>query len=511
MRAIPRFGFLKWHALDFVGVCRVLSAAICSCRGSFLRQVIAIMLLSITDPDSVALRRQASAIAVLVVVVTGTATILKPMPARAEMPWAGWFGEGDPVGSPKWWKKHKQDAKFEVGKGYQVEGVEGYFDGQGRPLDRPVATEDSPHPDVDGEPGKGLAPGLDPRVAYGKMKSAMGLGPNDQIANKMFLEGERLFEAKRYRAAASEYASAADRAVDLRIREDALFMMAESYYFDDRCIKARDAYNELADKFPSTRYLDTLVVRQWAIARYLEAYAHNKYDMPMTPNAWDKTRPWFDTKGHAIKTYENIRLNDPTGPRADDAIMATAGIHFRGKRYEDADYHYELLRREYPRSEFQFEAHLLGLQSKLRKYQGSDYDGTPLEEAQSLVKQLRMNFGSQLSADDRERLQTVSAQLHQELASRDMKMARFYDGTKNYGSAKTYYAEVINKYPDSELAAQARERITQLASEPESPEKRLAWFVERFPKSKEHAAMANVPEIKNGTLLAQPPADTTTR
>jgi outer membrane protein assembly factor BamD (BamD/ComL family) len=297
----------------------------------------------------------------------------------------------------------------------------------------------------------------------------------------------------------------------MRIKEDALFMLGESYYFDDKCIKARDAYNELADKYPSTRYLDKIVEREWAIARYLEAYANAHYDAPMTPNAWDKTRPWFDTMGHAVKTYENIRMNDPTGPRADDAIMATAGVSFRGNRFHDADYHYELLRKEYPRSEFQFEAHLLGLQSKLRKYQGSDYDGSPLEEAQVLVKQLRTNFGSQLSGEERERLQTVSAQLHQELASRDMQMAQFYDGTKNYGSAKTYYAEVINKYPDSEFAQTAKSRMTELAVLPEFPEKRLAWFVDMFPESQEQAAMANVPEIRDGTLLAQPPADTTTR
>ena len=82
---------------------------------------------------------------------------------------------------------------------------------------------------------------------------------------------------------------------------------------------------------PSTRYLDKLIDREWEIARYLEAYANAHYDGPMTPNAWDKTRPWFDTIGHAIKTYENIRMNDPTGPRADDAIMATANIYFRAR------------------------------------------------------------------------------------------------------------------------------------------------------------------------------------
>ncbi len=434
-----------------------------------------------------------------------------PVSAPTQWPWTGLFGEGDPVGSAKWWKKHKKKAEFHAGKGYTVAGVDGYFDGMGRPIDRAVTEASGPPPDSDVDPDKGLAPGLDPRAVYGKMKSAVGLGPNDQVAHEMFMEGERLFEAKRYHAAADEYASAADRAVDMRIKEDAMFMLAESYYFDDRCIPARDAYNELADKYPSTRYLDKLVEREWAIARYLEAYANAHYDAPMTPNAWDKTRPWFDTMGHAIKTYENIRMNDPTGPRADDAIMATAGVYFRSGRFDDADYHYELLRKEYPRSEFQFEAHLLGLQAKLRKYQGSDYDGTPLEEAQLLVKQLRTNFSGQLSAEERERLQTVSAQLHQEVASRDMQMAQFYDGTKSYGSAKTYYAEVIDKYPDSEFAQRAKDRMIELAELPDFPEKRLAWIVEAFPKGREHSSLANVPEIKNGTLLAQPPSDTKTR
>ena len=34
-------------------------------------------------------------------------------------------------------------------------------------------------------------------------------------------------------------------------------MLAESYFFDDRYIKARDAYDELVKEYPNTRYLDT--------------------------------------------------------------------------------------------------------------------------------------------------------------------------------------------------------------------------------------------------------------
>jgi hypothetical protein len=57
----------------------------------------------------------------------------------------------------------------------------------------------------------------------------------------------------------------------------------------------------------------------------------------------------------------------------------------------------------------------------------------------------------------------------------------------------------------------AKERMIAMEGMPDFPEKRLAWFVDLFPESQEHAQLANVPEIRDGTLLAQPPSDTTTR
>jgi outer membrane protein assembly factor BamD (BamD/ComL family) len=342
------------------------------------------------------------------------------------------------------------------------------------------------------------------------MKTAVGLGPNEQIARAAYAEGEQLFRDKSYRAAAKKFAEAVERGPHSPIEQDAMFMLAESHFFADRYIKARDAYDELVKEHPNTRYLDAIVDREWEIARYWEHFEEYDPDWVLTPNAYDRTRPWFDTIGHAIKTYDNIRLNDPTGPRADDAIMATANIYFQRGRYDDADYHYTLLRREYPRSELQFEAHLLGLQAKLRKYQGADYDGSPLEEAKTLVKQLRMQFDGRLSNEEKERLRTVEAQLNLEIATRDYRMAEYFDGTKHYGAARHYYAQVMQKYPDTELATRARERVGQISGEPEKPPKRLAWLVDMFPESSERSRVARIPELQNGgsTRLAEAPAST---
>jgi hypothetical protein len=100
----------------------------------------------------------------------------------------------------------------------------------------------------------------------------------------------------------------------------------------------------------------------------------------------------------------------------------------------------------------------------------------------------------------------VEGQLNLEIATRVYRMAQFNDGTKHYGAARFYYAQVIQKYPDTELATQARDRMAQITTEPDMPAKRLAWLVDLFPESSERSRVAEVPEIKagGGRLAARP-------
>ena len=148
----------------------------------------------------------------------------------------------------------------------------------------------------------------------------------------------------------------------------------------------------------------------------------------------------------------------------------------------------------------------MGLKAKLRKYQGEDYDGTPLEEAKLLVKQLNSQFSGRLSKEEKDRLVTVEAQVNQEIATRDYRMAAYYDKKAEYGAAKFYYAEVIRKYPDTDLAKQARERTAAIAGEPNEPAKKLAFIVDRLPESRERTRVARIPELQNGgTRLAEIP------
>jgi outer membrane protein assembly factor BamD (BamD/ComL family) len=194
-----------------------------------------------------------------------------------------------------------------------------------------------------------------------------------------------------------------------------------------------------------------------------------------------------------------VRSDDPTGPLADDAVMATANAYFKHGRWDDADYHYGLLRNEYPKSEFQYQAHLLGLQTKLKKYQGADYEGKPLDEAEELINQLVTQFPRELG-DERERMLKIRAEIRTQKAMREWNIAEFYSQSKHYGAARIYYENIAKTYPDTSVAKEALAKIGEIKDLPAEPTSHLKWLEELFPESK-----------KNGPSIASRPDGTRTR
>ena len=343
----------------------------------------------------------------------------------------------------------------------------------------PGATGATPVPPEDDDSGFEWSD-LSPNNIVKNVKKAAGLGPDEGLARKLLDEGKTLYEQKKYSEAAKKYKSAAGRWPDSVLEEDALFWLAECYFFADEYPKAQDAYDNLLKEYDNSRYLDTVASRLFSIGRYWEQLEAAHAHWPVSPNLTDKERPWFDTFGNALKAYETIRMKDPTGRLADDSIMATANAYFAKGRYEDAAYYYDLLRKEYPRSEHQLQAHVLGLQSKLRVYQGNLYDGTPLSEADQIAEQTLTQFRDQLGPEQ-VRVAQARDNILEQKAERDWVMAQYYDRKKEFGAARAYYQYLIKDYPLTQAAHKARARLDQIRNEPDRPPNRFKWLTDAFP------------------------------
>lgn len=320
---------------------------------------------------------------------------------------------------------------------------------------------------------------LDPVNVYKATRDALGYGPDEGIARKLFREAEALARAKKHKAAGKKFLSAAKRWPDSSLEEDALFLAGENFFAADEYPDAHEAYEELLTKHDYTHHLDAVTKRLFAMARYWEQCAETDPPVKSPINVTDDSRPWVDTVGHALKAYDDIRMYDPTGPLADDAVMATANLYFVRGRYEEAARQYDLLRTEYTKSEHQLKAHLLAIESWQQIYQGGYYDAGPLEKAGEVADQALIQFGPELGPE-RPRIVEAKNKIVEEQAARDLLIAEYYDKRESFRAARFYYNSIIKQYPQTAAAQEARQRLPKIQGKPDKPKNHFKWFTDMF-------------------------------
>lgn len=258
-------------------------------------------------------------------------------------------------------------------------------------------------------------------------------------------------------------------------------MAGESYFFADHYWDAEESYEMLLKKYQNSKHIDTVQRRRFAIAQYWLALHRENPRAFYELNLFDKSTPLRDAFGHSMRVFDRIRLDDPTGELADDATLALGNAYFAAGKFMKADEYYTDLRKTFPSSEHQFQAHFLGLKSKLEAYQGPDYSAVAIIDAEKLVDQIRKQF-PQESQREREYLDREAARIRYLKSERDWLMAQRFDRRAEYGAAKHYYAALIAEYPDTPFGERAEQRIREIGGEPDVPEPPLGWVVAMFPE-----------------------------
>ncbi len=269
-----------------------------------------------------------------------------------------------------------------------------------------------------------------------------------------------------------------------RVREDSLFLLGESYFKQERFNDAKGNYEALLKDYPSTRHLNVSTRRMFVIGKTwlgMPDFATSSDITPvnvedprstpqpkkqkpphsaiLVPNVTDKSRPAFDTPGHALDALKAIWLYDPRGPLADDAIMMTASHYLRVGNYQEADRYFSMLREEYPSSPHLQTSFVLGSHVKLMSYQGADYDEKQLEDARRL-KESTLRLYPNLP--EKERLKDELAKIEEARAQRYWELVDLYR-RKGKPKAMVIYAEdVLQSYPNSSYAPKAREVLAEL-------------------------------------------------
>jgi outer membrane protein assembly factor BamD (BamD/ComL family) len=288
---------------------------------------------------------------------------------------------------------------------------------------------------------------------------------------------EYLFRDQSYAKAAKAFAEVAEKHKNVpSVHERAIFMKAESEYEQGLYQEAKDSYEEFRKAYPGSRLVPQAMQRLFAISdSWLEdARRDVRRGRPSTIHRFfnfePDRKPLFDIDGHAVKTLEYVRENDPNGPLADDSLMMVAGYHFTMGNYAEAENATDQLIHSYPHSEHQAQAHLLNAEAKIQSYKGASYDGHKLEEARRTLRAAATQFPGELD-DNRQRIFRELEDIRQEQAKSQFEIAEWYrrmgdrkpqESEKLYRAARLYYDYVQRSYPATKWADRAAERVADL-------------------------------------------------
>lgn len=330
------------------------------------------------------------------------------------------------------------------------------------------------------------------------VRKLTGNGPDLAVAKQLMAEAQQLYAnannlrqqnpnadvRAQFSVAGKKFAEAAERWPDSALEQDALYMQGESYFFADHYWDAELAYEALLEKYQHSRHLDAVQPRRFAIANYWLGLHREDPQVFYELNVVNESLPTRDAFGHAMRVFDRIRLDDPTGKLADDATLALGNAYFASRKFMKADEYYTDLRKTFPSSEHQFDAHFLGLKAKLESYQGADYSANAINEAEKLIKQIRKQFP--LEAQEKQDVLSVEfSRVRYLKAERDWLMAQRFDRRTEYGAAKHYYIALVTEHPDTPFAQQAQLRMREIGRRPDVPPQRLSWLVNAFPSNEE--------------------------
>ncbi|MEW4451891.1 tetratricopeptide repeat protein [Bremerella sp. JC817] len=367
------------------------------------------------------------------------------------------------------------------------------------------------------EPAKEAA-WWDPTGVGAKTLEATGnTSENRALAKKLFAQAESIYEqgmaqegaqrAAKLNQAAGLFLRAGLYHQNSTLEEDALMYAGECYFFVDNYPDATKQYDNLVKKYPNTKHLDVIGTRRFKLARYWLDRHTTERTWALQPNLTDSQLPLFDRFGNAVKLFDLIRLDDPSGDLADDATLAAANAHFREGNFEAADRFYSDLRENFPTSEHQFNAHYLGVVTKLKVYQGAEYDGKPLNDAETLLTRLKRQFPDK-TQENMQVIEKLDFDIRASQAERLWFKATFYDRRREYAGARHYYQQIIEKFPSSNMADEAKKRIAEVQDRPATPTPPAEFLYSWLERKKDLPQAAPQP-IES--LATKPENDTTSR
>ncbi|HWA85796.1 MAG TPA: outer membrane protein assembly factor BamD [Opitutus sp.] len=228
-------------------------------------------------------------------------------------------------------------------------------------------------------------------------------------------------------------------------RTGKLYLGRRQYY------KAFENLNQVVTRYPNSKHFNDVIGEEYRIASALLDGARN--------HIWGII-PSFRNRSRAIEYFEVVLRNAPYSDYAPLALMNEARGFLRERDTDEAIDALDRMINNYPQSLLTPDAYLKLAQTHEKLVDGPAYDQGSTKEAITYFEDFLILFpgdpNTPSAAKGLDEMKTV-------LAESKMKIGDFYfKYRRNYTAAKVFYNEAITSYPDSPIAAKAKEKLAEV-------------------------------------------------
>lgn len=232
-------------------------------------------------------------------------------------------------------------------------------------------------------------------------------------------------------------------------RQEVFLLAGQAEMKRGRYYQAFEWFERQLNAFPGGRFAERALKREFEIA---EAFLAGKKRI---------VAKFFriSAKGEALEILTRIAEHAPGTAMAENALLRIADYHYSHSEFPEAVQAYDGYLRLFGKSPRAAYAMLQAARARHASFHGIEHDATPLLDAQ----QRYLAFWRQYPEQARKaKVPLVLKQITATLAAKLYRTGRFYERTHHLPAAAFYYEKLVNLYPKTQWAADARQALQQL-------------------------------------------------
>lgn len=228
---------------------------------------------------------------------------------------------------------------------------------------------------------------------------------------------------------------------------EALYLEGSAHLERGDYRSANDTYHALLADFPGSMYAEKALSGRFRVA---EQYLAGKRRRALGGLMRVKDRDG------GVEILDEIVANYPDTSLAEQAQLAKANYYYERGEFELAEDEYARFVREFPRSRYQAKALLWSAYAALASFPGIHFDDAPLIEARERFVQFTRSYPGQAQQFE---VSTLLEQIEATRADKTFEIGWFYERTGQQPTARYYYEALIERWPETPGASQARSRL----------------------------------------------------